>query len=257
MGAYLSVVIPAYNEEANLRAGALQKVAAYLARQPYTYEVLVVDDGSEDATAALVEEFAASHPAFRLLRNPHRGKAHAVISGVLAAQGEYVLFTDMDQATPIAEVESLLPWFERGYDVVFGSRGTLRRGAPWWRTLMSRAMIVLRGLIVNLPGVTDTQCGFKAFRRQAAHEIVRHMYLYAPGREQEVRGAVVAAGFDVETLFVARKLRYRLKEVPVAWDYARTRRVSFWRDSLRGLRDLARIRFNDLLGRYNGPGAAE
>jgi glycosyltransferase involved in cell wall biosynthesis len=247
---YLSVVIPAYNEETNLRAGALQKVARYLDQQAYTYEVLVVDDGSDDTTAALVEAFAGRHPRFRLLRNPHQGKAHTVISGVLASEGQFVLFTDMDQATPIGEVAALLPWLEQGYDVVFGSRGSLRRGAPWWRKLMSQALIVLRGLIVNLPGVADTQCGFKAFRREAARHIFRHMRLYAPGSEREVRGSVVAAGFDVETLFLARKLKYRLKEVPVAWDYARTRRVSFWRDSLRGFRDLARIRLNDLLGRY-------
>lgn len=246
----LSVVIPAFNEETNLAAGVLDRVAAYLDGQAYPYEVLVVDDGSTDATAALVEAFAGAHPRFRLLRCPHRGKAHTVISGVLAAQGELVLFTDMDQATPIGEVAALLPWFEQGYDVVFGSRGGERRGAPWWRTVMSRAMIVLRGLIVGLPGISDTQCGFKAFRAHAAREIFRHMQLYRPGAEHQVRGAVVAAGFDVETLFVARKLGYRLKEVPVAWDYARTRRVSFWRDSLRGLCDLARIRANDLLGRY-------
>jgi dolichyl-phosphate beta-glucosyltransferase len=250
MRPYLSVVIPAYNEEANLLAGALDKVVRYLDRQEYTYEVLVVDDGSDDGTAALVEAFVARHPRFRLLRNPHRGKAHTVISGVLAAAGEFTLFTDMDQATPIGEIEALLPWLQQGCDVVFGSRGSLRRGAPWWRRLMSRAMIILRGLMVNLPGVSDTQCGFKAFRSEAAREIFSHMRLYAPGSEREVQGAVVAAGFDVETLFVARKLKYRLKEVPVTWDYARTRRVSFWRDSLRGLRDLWRIRVNDLMGRY-------
>lgn len=250
MGPFLSVVIPAFNEESNLRAGVLTQVAAYLDKQPYTYEALVVDDGSEDATAALVEAFAAQHPHFRLLRNPHQGKAHTVITGVLAAGGEIVLFTDMDQATPIGELAALLPCFDQGYDVVFGSRGNLRRGAPWWRQIMSRAMIVLRGLIVNLPGVTDTQCGFKAFRGAAARDIFRHMRLYAPGCESHVRGAVVAAGFDVETLFVARKFKYRIKEVPVTWDYARTRRVSFVRDSLRGLRDLARIRLNDLRGLY-------
>lgn len=250
MEPFLSVVIPAYNEETNLRAGALDKVAAYLAQQAYTYEVLIVDDGSDDETAAMVDAFVAEHPLFRLLRNPHRGKAHAVIAGVLAAQGTIILFTDMDQATPIGEVAALLPWFEQGYDVAFGSRGLLRRGAPWWRQVMSRAMILLRGTLVNLPDVTDTQCGFKAFRAAAAHNIYRHMRLYAPGQEREVRGAVVAAGFDVETLFVARKLRYRIKEVPVTWDYARTRRVSFWRDSLHGLRDLARIRLNDMRGHY-------
>ena len=118
MGPYLSVVIPAFNEEANLRAGVLHKVSAYLEQQPYTTEVLVVDDGSEDATADLIATFVSEHPSFRLLRNPHRGKAHTVISGVLASEGQFILFTDMDQATPIGEVARLLPWFEQGYDVV-------------------------------------------------------------------------------------------------------------------------------------------
>ncbi|MDI7278175.1 MAG: glycosyltransferase [Anaerolineae bacterium] len=247
---YLSVVIPAYNEETNLRAGALERAVAYLDSQPYTYEVVVTDDGSEDATAALVERVAAAHPRVRLVRAPHGGKGHAIVTGVLASRGEIVLFTDMDQATPISELAALLPWFERGYDVVFGSRGTVRRGAPWWRRVMSRAQIVLRGLIVNLPDVTDTQCGFKAFRTGAIRHIFQRMRLYAPERRQAVQGALVDSGFDVEILFLARKLGYRLKEVPVAWDYARTRRVSFWRDSVRGLRDLVRIRWNDLRGRY-------
>ena len=251
MAPYLSVVIPAYNEETNLRAGALEKVARYLDRQPYSYEVLVVDDGSEDSTAALAEGFAARHPGFRLLRAPHGGKARAIIAGILAAQGEIVLFTDMDQATPITELGALLPWFEQGYDVVFGSRGTLRRGAPWWRQIMSRAQIILRGLIVNLSDVTDTQCGFKAFRGPAARRIFQRLQLYVPGQRRAAPGAVISSGFDVEALFIARKLGYRIKEVPVAWDYARTRRVSFWRDSLRGVRDLVRIRWNDLRGLYS------
>jgi len=250
MSPFLSVVIPAYNEEPNIRAGSLDKVARYLAVQDYSYEVLVVDDGSEDQTAALTEDFAQRHAGFRVVRNPHRGKAYAVASGMLAAQGEVVLFSDMDQATPIGEAAGLLPWFDQGYDVVIGSRGTVRRNAPWWRKIMSHGQIVLRNFILGFRGITDTQCGFKAFRRQAVEAIFSRLNLYGRQVDQEVKGATVTSGFDVEVLFVARKLGYRIKEVPVEWDYQHTRRVNLLKDSLRGVRDLLRIRLADLRGAY-------
>jgi len=247
---FLSVVIPAYNEEANIRAGALDKVARYLAAQGYPYEVLVVDDGSEDDTAALAEAFAQQHVGFRVIRASHRGKAPTVATGMLAAEGQVVLFTDMDQATPIGEAAKLLPWFDRGYDVVIGSRGTVRRNAPWWRKIMSRSQIVLRSLVLGFGQITDTQCGFKAFRGEAVEPILSRLSLYGELADKEIRGATVTSGFDVEMLFVARKLDYRIKEVLVEWDYQRTRRVNLLKDSARGLRDLLRIRLADLRGAY-------
>ncbi len=256
MRPHLSVVIPAYNEAGNIRAGALEKATTYLASQPYNYEILVVDDGSEDATVAAAEEFARAHPSLRVIRNPHRGKAYTVATGMLAAEGDLVLFTDMDQATPLSESEQLLPWMERGFDVVIGSRGTVRRHAPRWRKLMSRCQILLRNLILGFQGVTDTQCGFKAFRRESATDILRHLHLYGIDASREVRGATVTSGFDVEVLYVAEKLGYRIKEVPVEWDYQRTRRVNMLKDSLRGLRDLVRIRLADARGAYAGTAAS-
>jgi dolichyl-phosphate beta-glucosyltransferase len=249
---FLSVVIPAYNETANLRVGALDKVADYLSTQNYTYEVLVVDDGSEDETVALAEAFACERTRFRVIRNSHRGKAHAVAAGLLAAQGEIALFSDMDQATPIAEAAKLLPWFEQGYAVVIGSRGTVRRNAPGWRKLMSRSQIVLRNVILGLREVTDSQCGFKAFRGEAVRLILDGLRLYGPMNGTAIHGASVTSGFDVEMLFVARKLGYRIKEVPVEWDYRRTRRVGLLKDSWRGLRDLVSIRAAEIRGDYNG-----
>jgi cellulose synthase/poly-beta-1,6-N-acetylglucosamine synthase-like glycosyltransferase len=247
---FLSVVIPAYNERANLQAGKLDQVADYLSTQPYTREVIVVDDGSEDETAALVEAFARAHPGFRLIRSPHGGKAHAVATGLLAAQGKIVLFSDMDQATPITELDKLLPWFEKGYAVVVGSRGTVRRNAPMWRKFMSRSQIVLRDVILGLREVTDSQCGFKAFRGEAVRSILGGLRLYGPMDGAVIHGASVTSGFDVEILFVARKLGYRIKEVPVEWDYQRTRRVNLLKDSWRGLRDLVSIRVADWRGAY-------
>lgn len=251
MNPFLSIVIPAYNETANIQAGSLDKVARYLLAQDYSYEVLVVDDGSEDETAALAEAFARRHDGFRVIRAPHRGKAPAIATGMLDAQGEIVLFCDMDQATPIYETAKLLPCFEQGYDVVIGSRGTVRRNAPWWRKIMSRSQIILRGLVLGFRGISDTQCGFKALRRAAIEPIFDRLSLYGQETEKEFKGATVSSGFDVEMLFVARKLGYEIKEVPVEWDYQRTRRVNLLRDSIRGLSDLLRIRLADMRGAYD------
>ena len=250
MRPFLSVVIPAYNEVANIQAGSLDKVARYLMAQDFPCEVLVVDDGSEDETAALAEAFARRHAGFRVIRAPHRGKAPAIATGMSAAQGEVVLFSDMDQATPIGEAAKLLPWFDQGYDVVIGSRGTVRRNAPWWRKIMSHSQIILRSLVLGFRGITDTQCGFKALRRQAVEPILSRLSLYGQQADKEVKGATVTSGFDVEMLFVARKLGYRIKEAPVEWDYQRTRRVNLLKDSVRGVRDLLRIRLADLRGAY-------
>ncbi len=249
---FLSVVIPAYNESENIRDGALDKVVAYLLGRGLSHELLVVDDGSEDETAALADAYAATHPGVRVLRNPHHGKAHTVVTGLLAAAGEIILFTDMDQATPIGEVERLLPWFDRGYDLVIGSRGNVRRNAPLSRRLMSRGQVVLRDVILDLGPIADTQCGFKAFRREPIRRVVEHLRVYDPRHEEAIEGAAVTAGFDVELLFVATKLGYQVKEVPVEWDYQLTRRVSLLRDSLRGIRDLLRIRVADWRGAYGG-----
>jgi glycosyltransferase involved in cell wall biosynthesis len=249
---FLSVVIPAYNEVANIRAGALDKVAGYLDAQDYRYEVLVVDDGSEDDTAALAEVFAQQHAGFQVIRAPHRGKAPAVATGMLAAEGQIVLFTDMDQATPITETAKLLPWFDRGYDVVIGSRGMVRRNAPWWRQVMSRSQVILRNLVLGFRQITDTQCGFKAVRHEAVEPIFSRLNLYGEQAGRKIKGATVTSGFDVEMLFVAQKLGYRIREVLVDWDYQRTRRVNLLKDSARGVRDLLRIRLADLRGAYAG-----
>ncbi|MFZ5918327.1 MAG: glycosyltransferase [Chloroflexota bacterium] len=251
MKPFLTVIIPAYNEVANIRAGALDKVATFLEARDFPYEVLVVDDGSQDETATLVESFARHHSHFRLVRAPHRGKAPAICTGMLAAQGQIVLFSDMDQATPIGELTRLLPWFDKGCDVVIGSRGTVRRNAPWWRRAMSRSQVVLRSVLLGLRGITDTQCGFKAFRGTVIEPILSRLSLYSLNTDWEVRGATVSSGFDVEVLFVARKLGYSVCEVPVEWDYQRTRRVNLLRDSLRGVNDLLRIRLADWRGAYS------
>ncbi|OGG12177.1 hypothetical protein A2Z00_05865, partial [Candidatus Gottesmanbacteria bacterium RBG_13_45_10] len=243
-----SVVIPAYNEETNIRLGALDKVSRYLERQSYLWEVVIVNDGSSDSTKDLLTEFVKTNKGFSLLNNVHQGKAATVTAGVLAAVGDIILFSDLDQATPIREVEKLLPWFSRGFDVVIGSRSDKREGAPLLRIVMARGFMMLRGLLLGLRGIVDTQCGFKAFQKDAAGDIFHSLKLY--GGVHKVHGSMVTAGFDIEVIFLAKKRGYTIKEVPVEWHYVETRRVNPITDSVQGLMDILRIRLNAWKGYY-------
>lgn len=243
----LSVVIPAYNEHNSLERGVLASIWDYLKGQDYSWEVLIVDDGSTDDTADLAESFAKTHNGFRVLKEPHRGKGGTVIVGVLAAKGEIVLFTDMDQATPINQIEKFIPKFKEGYNVVIGSRAS-RKGAPLMRKIMAYGFMFLRTVILRLP-YKDTQCGFKAFRREAARKIFKRMKIFS--EETRTHGASVAAGFDLEILYVARKLKLKVAEVPIEWHHQEGTRVNPIKDSWEGLRDLMRVRINAFLGRYN------
>ena len=244
---FLSVVIPCFNEEKNLKAGALKKVEKFLSTKDYPWEVIIVDDGSEDKSKEIIKNFLKKAPNFSLIENPHQGKGPTVITGILKSKGRYVLFCDLDQATPISEVDKLLPWFEKGFDVVIGSRREKRAGAPFLRILMAKGFMFLRNLLLGL-GIADTQCGFKAFKKGVAQDLFKRLKVY--GKRKKVRGAMVTAGFDIETLLVAKKRGYKIKEVPVSWVYVETRRVSPLRDSWEGLKDLLKIKINDLKGVY-------
>lgn len=246
---YLSVVIPCFEEMRNLRQGVLDKVDSFLAHKKISYEVIIVDDGSKDGSQEFIKRFAKEHKEFRLIENPHLGKAGAVTTGVLAAVGEYTLFTDMDQATPIEELDNLLPFFKQGYKVVIGSRNRDRKGSPLFRIIMARANMILRSLIVGLRGITDTQCGFKIFEHNAAHKLFKKVYDLHNGFKV-VKGSSVQPGFDVELLYLAQIAGYKIKEVPVEWLYVETRRVSPIKDSIFGLRDLLTIKKNAILGKY-------
>lgn len=245
---YLSVVIPSYNEMTNLRKGVLDKVEHFLSKQKYKYEVIIVDDGSNDGSIEFAEKFIKDNSKFRLIKNSHLGKAGAVTSGVLNAKGENVLFMDMDQATPIEEVAKLLPFINQ-YDIVIGSRGSERKGDPWTRLLMAKGMIFLRLLIVGIRGITDTQCGFKLFRKSVSDELFSRLKDLHNGYKT-ISGSSVKAGFDVELLFLAQKMKFKIKEVPVEWLYVESRRVSPIKDSVEALMDLIKIRINDLSGKY-------
>ncbi|MBC7224926.1 MAG: glycosyltransferase family 2 protein [Anaerolineae bacterium] len=245
----VSVVIPAYNEEVRL-PGTLEQVVAYLERQDYPWEVIVVDDGSEDRTAEIAEGFAQRYPGVRVIRNPHRGKGYTVRTGMLAGQGDYILFSDADLATPIEELEKLLAYLERGYDVAIGSRegvGAVRHGEPWFRHFIGRVFNLLVRLVA-VGDFQDTQCGFKAFRQQAAKDIFSSLRLYGEDAP-EIKGGAVTA-FDVELLFLALKKGYKVKEVPVVWRYGKHSKVNPLRDSIHMFRDVLAVRWNDWRGLY-------
>jgi dolichyl-phosphate beta-glucosyltransferase len=252
---YLSVVVPAYNESVRL-PDSLHKVHEYLEAHDYVYEVIVVDDGSSDNTADLADEFIRSisvrnpRSSIRVIRNPHRGKGYAVRTGMLEARGSYILYSDADFSAPIEEVEKLLKYLEGRFDVAIGSRegkGSRRYDEPFYRHLMGRVFNTLVRVIA-LPQFNDTQCGFKAFRKDAAYALFRNVHLYADDA-RDVRGALVT-GFDVEVLYLALKWGYKVKEVPVHWYYSKGANVSPVKDSVRMINDIAKVRMNDLRGVY-------
>ncbi|MDO8582917.1 MAG: glycosyltransferase [bacterium] len=245
---FLSVVIPSYDEMVNLQKGVLDKVEQFLNKKKWSYEVIVVDDGSKDGSVEFVKKFAQNNSNFKLIENPHLGKAGAVTAGVLNSKGDYVLFADMDQATPIEEVDKLLPYFDSGYDIVIGSRKQ-RKGAPWTRRLMAKGMILFRSLIVGISEISDTQCGFKMFTKEAAKKLFTRVG-EIHSRSERISGSSVSAGFDVELLYIAKVLGYKIKEVPVDWLYVETRRVSPVKDSIEGFLDLIKIKAKDLKGEY-------
>lgn len=236
---FLSIVIPAYNEAGRLPA-SLEQLADYLAAQPYTSEVLVVDDGSTDNTAAVAEGFAAQFRSLRVLREPHRGKGGTVKAGMLAASGDHVLFADADFSMPVGDLAKFVPVLHAGYDVAIASRegpGARRFNEPGYRHLMGRVYNLIVRLFA-IGGLQDTQCGFKCFRREVAQKVFRL---------QTMNGW----GFDVEVLYIARKHGYRISEVPIDWYYGASSKVSPVRDTMRMFREVFEVRWNDLCGRYS------
>lgn len=246
---FLSVVIPAYNEERRLPS-TLDAVQTYLELQHFTYEIILADDGSEDQTAEIAAAFAKTNDSVRILRLPHQGKANTVKAGVLASIGEYVMFTDADLSTPLTFISHLIDVLEDGADVAIGSRegqGAIRHHEPVYRHFMGRVFNTLVRMIA-VPGINDTQCGFKAFRADVAHDVFSSVLLYKDSRT--VSGPRVT-GFDVEVLFLARRRGYRIVEVPVEWTHVSGSKVAPLSDSIRMFADVVRVRMNALRGRYS------
>jgi dolichyl-phosphate beta-glucosyltransferase len=240
---YLSVVIPAFEEVERL-GPTLERVRAYLDHQSFESEVLVVVDGGRDGTLEMVRHLADSWPALRVLDNGvNRGKGYSVRRGMLEARGRYLLFSDADLSTPIADVERLIAALDGGADVAIGSRSLaesdVRIRQVWWRQSMGRVFnLIVRFVAVS--GIHDTQCGFKCFQRQAARRIFN-------------RQRLTRFSFDVELLWIARKLGHTVVEIPVTWENDPSSRVDPVMDSLRMLIDLMRLRYADLCGAYRDP----
>jgi dolichyl-phosphate beta-glucosyltransferase len=236
---HLSVVVPAYHEIHRLPA-SLDVMLAWLAGQPYASELVVVDDGSTDGTADLARRRLAGFPHQVLVHGANRGKGAAVRTGMLAARGAFVLFTDADLSTPIDEAERFLALHAEGAPVVIGTRKApgaqvLRRQSVV-RERMGRVYTWLSSVLV-CPGVTDFTCGFKSFRADAARRVFSR--LLEPGW-----------AYDTELLFLVRRLGYPVREVPVRWTNDESTRVRLLRDTVGSLAGLARIRWRAASGAY-------
>ncbi|HEX6511394.1 MAG TPA: dolichyl-phosphate beta-glucosyltransferase [Chloroflexota bacterium] len=247
----LSIVVPTYNESHRI-GGTVSRIRDFITAQPFSAELLIVDDGSEDGTADMVDAMrdGASH-TLTLIRGDHRGKAFAVRTGMLAARGTNVLFSDADLSTPIEEVARFLPYLQDGWDVVIGSReapGAKRFGEPITRHVMGRVFTRVVQLITG-QRFEDTQCGFKAFTHDAAQHIFSRVQLYGANSPVIKRSRVT--GFDVELLFLARKLGLRIHEEPVRWYYSAGSKVDPLRDSIQNLLDVLKVRLYDFQGRYD------
>jgi len=238
-----SIIIPAYNESARIPA-TLRSVMDTIRARDWDAEVVVVNDGSRDNTAAVVRELAGKHPEIRLVQNPeNRGKGYSVRHGILQARGDIVLFTDADLSSPMDEAGDLFAAIANGADIAIGSRwlATSRQThrQPLYRQVFGRCFNLLTRMVMNLP-FADTQCGFKAFTRSAAQTVFQLQ-------------TIERWGFDPEILFIALKRGYHISEVPVSWAHDARTRISYLRDGLQMLKELAIVRWNALMGRYSGP----
>lgn len=228
----LAVVIPSYNEDQRLLP-TLTRVAAFLERQPYSSTVIVVSDGSTDGTNAVAAEFCESHPSFKLLAyEPNRGKGYAVRKGMLQAEADLQLFSDADLAAPIEELQKLEAAIADGADIAIGSRplreSNLVVRQPLYREMLGRGFNKLVQLL-GVPGIQDTQCGFKLFTRDAAHDVFS-------------RCSYDGFSFDIEALFIARLRGYKIAEVPIVWAHQPGSKVSLVRDGARMVWDLVKLR---------------
>jgi dolichyl-phosphate beta-glucosyltransferase len=235
----ISLIIPAYNEE-NRLPRALEQVFTFLEKQSFPFEVVVVENGSTDRTLEIANAFAAGRPNLLVIHEETKGKGIAVKRGVLAAHGEYRFICDTDLSMPIEEILKFFPPQLHDFDVAIGSReaqGSIRYDEPSYRHWGGRMVNLLIRMLI-LPGFQDTQCGFKCFRAESTLPLFEQQTLYG-------------WSFDIELLYLARKRKLRIQEVPINWYFDPESKVNAVRDALKMISDIFRIHLNALLGRYD------
>jgi glycosyltransferase involved in cell wall biosynthesis len=236
---FFSIVIPAYNEE-NRLPGTLERLSQFLEKQPFASEIIVVENGSDDRTFEISQQFADGMENVRALRSGRRGKGQAIQHGVLAARGEYIFLCDADLSMPVEEISKFIPPQLQEVDIAIASReapGSVRYHEPYYRHFTGRVFNTLIRLLV-LPGLQDTQCGFKCIRAQVARDIFPYQTL-------------TGWAFDVELLYIARRHGYQIVEIPIHWYFNADSKISVARDSLRMFLDLLSIRRNARRGLYD------
>jgi len=237
---FLSVIIPAYNEEKRLPK-TINEIFDYLSKKNFSFEVIVVNDGSKDKTAEIVKELMKKYPNLKLIDNKeNKGKGAAVRQGMLEAQGKFRLFSDADHSTPISEIEKFLPEFEKGADVVIASRdikgAILDPPQPLFRRFVGEGFKILRKIVLDLWEIQDTQCGFKCFKAEVVEKIFS-------------KCKINRFAFDPEILILAKRAGYKIKEIPVYWRNDPESKVKF-KSIFNMAKDLFKIRLNLILGKY-------
>ena len=248
-----SIVISAYNEESQVTK-TLTQVLSFMNSFAPAFEVIVVDDGSKDKTADAVEEYAKDHPEIKLIRNIHKGKAGGIRTGMLKSSGKMVLMMDADMATPLEELKRLATWInDNDFDIAIASRegiGAVRQDEPLYRHIMGRVFNLLVRVVLGLE-FQDTQCGFKLFKGDVARDIFSRLIIYGddlPQIDKPFWGA-----FDVEVLYCAKQMGYKIKDIPVKWNYVPTTRLNALSNSYKMARDVFRIKILGSKGAYAMP----
>ena len=249
---YLSVVITCYNEEENLKRGVLSDIYSFLSKKKYTWEVVINDDGSTDKSAGLIKDQIANWKQFKLLESKHGGKPVGLMHGIKAAKGKHVLFTDVDQSTPIKELDKLTPHLNK-YDIVIGSRGMEREDYPIYRKLGAVVFTSFRRMMI-LPEIKDTQCGFKLFKREL---LVKYFPTLEFFRNRNNAKGWTVSSWDVEFLHLLKKKGYKIKEVNVRWndeDISTSKGSAmqkYIKESKSMAKQIVKVKMNDIKGVYN------
>ena len=237
---FLSIIIPAYNEAHRLPA-TLEKIFAFLEKQPYSAEIVVIENGSQDDTLAIARRYESEHPQLRVYHETQRGKGLAVRRGMREAIGAYRFMCDADLSMPIDEVNRFIPPKLEDFDVAIASReapGAQRFNEPWYRHLIGRGFNTMIRILA-LPELQDTQCGFKCFRGALVDDLFNHQ-------------TITGWSFDVEILYIARARGYKIVEIPIPWYFNADSKVRVFSDSFQMGIDLLNIRRNARRGEYDG-----